>query len=388
MGNLTRRQILLGGGAIVGAGLAPVFPATTGSSAFNLISAALGADIAKPDQPIKMSSNENPYGPSRVALQAIAENIHLTNRYAADSRNLIKVVANINNISPDHVMTGTGSSEILNVAGMLVGLQQGSVVCADPTYQSLLDYAENAGVEIIRVRVSEGLNADLDGMRKAVRSDTNMMYIVNPNNPIPSVIEKNAMKAFVLEQAEDRLVFVDEAYHEYVDNPDYESMIGLIAEGYNNIIVSRTSSKIHGLAGMRVGFGFAHPDLINEMNLRKTGADNSVGTGRRLRQLPGHGVSGLLKAQKQGSIGDRRTDVRGPRCSLRQIQHQLYIHRNRRRKRRGSGNDAEGRHHDGAIIPAIQYLVTCQYVDTRGHALLRAGLQEAVRLEKVLQKRR
>jgi histidinol-phosphate aminotransferase len=277
MSNLTRRQILLGGGAIVGAGLAPVIPATMGSSAFNLISAALGADIAKPDQPIKMSSNENPYGPSRVALQAIAENIHLTNRYAADSTNLIKVVANINNISPDHVMTGTGSSEVLNVAGMLVGLQQGSVVCADPTYQSLLDYAENAGVEIIRVRVAEGLNADLDGMRKAVRSDTNMMYIVNPNNPIPSVIEKNAMKAFVLEQAEDRLVFVDEAYHEYVDNPDYESMIGLIAEGYNNIIVSRTSSKIHGLAGMRVGFGFAHPDLINEMNQRKTGAATVLG---------------------------------------------------------------------------------------------------------------
>ena len=277
MGNLTRRQILLGGGAIVGAGLAPVIPATTGSSAFNLISAALGADIAKPDQLIKMSSNENPYGPSRVALQAIAENIHLTNRYAADSTNLIKVVANINNISPDHVMTGTGSSEILNVAGMLVGLRQGSVVCADPTYQSLLDYAENAGVEIIRVRVAEGLNADLDGMRKAVRSDTNMMYIVNPNNPIPSVIEKSAMKEFVLEQAEDRLVFVDEAYHEYVDNPDYESMIGLIAEGYNNIIVSRTSSKIHGLAGMRVGFGFAHPDLINEMNMRKTGAETVLG---------------------------------------------------------------------------------------------------------------
>lgn len=277
MGNLTRRQILLGGGAIVGAGLAPVIPATTGSSAFNLISAALGADIAKPDHPIRMSSNENPYGPSRVALQAIAENIHLTNRYLADSTNLIKVVANINNISPDHVMTGTGSSEILNVAGMLVGLQQGSVVCADPTYQSLLDYAENAGVEIIRVRVAEGLNADLDGMRKAVRSDTNMMYIVNPNNPIPSVIEKNAMKAFVLEQAEDRLVFVDEAYHEYVDNPDYESMIGLVAEGHNNIIVSRTSSKIHGLAGMRVGFGFAHPDLINEMKLRKTGAETVLG---------------------------------------------------------------------------------------------------------------
>ena len=277
MGNLTRRQILLGGGAIVGAGLVPVIPATTGSSALSLISTALGANIPKPDQPIKMSSNENPYGPSRVALQAIAKNIHLTNRYAADPADLIKVVAKINNISADHIMTGTGSSEILNVAGMLVGLREGSVVCADPTYQSLLRYAENAGVEILRVRVAEGLNADLEGMRKAVRSDTNMMYIVNPNNPIPSVIEKNKMKEFVLEQAEDRLVFVDEAYHEYVDNPDYESMLGLVAEGHNNIIVSRTSSKIHGLAGMRVGFGFAHPDLINEMKMRRTGQETVLG---------------------------------------------------------------------------------------------------------------
>ncbi len=277
MGNLTRRQILLGGGAIVGAGLAPVIPTASGSSALNLISMALGADIPQPDQPIRMSSNENPYGPSRVALQAIAQNIHLTNRYAADPTNLINVVADINNISPDHVMTGTGSSEILNVAGMLLGLRQGSVVCADPTYQSLLRYAENAGVEILRVRVAEGLNADLEGMRRAVRSDTNMMYIVNPNNPIPSVIEKNTMKEFVLEQAEERLVFVDEAYHEYVDNPDYESMVGLIAEGHNNIIVSRTASKIHGLAGMRVGFGFAHPDLINEMKMRRTGQETVLG---------------------------------------------------------------------------------------------------------------
>ena len=133
MGNLTRRQILLGGSAIVGAGLVPAIPTTSGSSAFSLISKALGADIPQPNQPLRMSSNENPYGPSRVALQAIAENIHLTNRYAANPTNLIKLVADINNISPDHVMTGTGSSEILNVAGMLLGLREGSVVCADPT---------------------------------------------------------------------------------------------------------------------------------------------------------------------------------------------------------------------------------------------------------------
>ena len=279
MGQLTRRQILLGGGAVVGAGLAPVIPATAASPALNLVAAALGATKPTPDHPIRLSANENPYGPSRVALQAIARNLHLANRYAdwELEAELIDILASINNIPTDHIMVTTGSSEVLNVAGLLAGLRTGSVVCVDPTYQALLDYAQNAGVEIIRVPVNENLTADLPAMRRAIRSDTVMVYLVNPNNPIPTVIEKNAMRDFVLEMAERRLVFIDEAYHEYVENPDYESMLGLVARGHKNIIVSRTASKIHGLAGMRVGFGYAHPDLINEMKMRRTGDNNVLG---------------------------------------------------------------------------------------------------------------
>ncbi len=279
MGNLTRRQILLGGTAIVGAGLAPVIPATNRSPVLRLVSSARAAVNPTPHDPIRLSANENPYGPSRVALKAIAKNLHLANRYADREleAELIDVLSAINSMPQDHMMVTTGSAEVLNVAGLLAGLRTGSVVCVDPTYQGLLRYAENAGVEIIRVPVNENLNADLPAMRRAIRSDTVMVYIVNPNNPIPTVIEKNAMKDFVLEMAEKRLVFVDEAYHEYVENPDYESMLGLIRQGYNNIIVSRTSSKIHGLAGMRVGFGYAHPDLINEMKMRRTGDNNVLG---------------------------------------------------------------------------------------------------------------
>lgn len=279
MGNLTRRQVLLGGTAIVGASLAPVIQSTNGSPILRLVSSARAAVNPTPDNPIRLSANENPYGPSRVALKAIANNLHLANRYADREleAELIDVLSAINSMPQDHMMVTTGSAEVLNVAGLLAGLRTGSVVCVDPTYQGLLRYAENAGVEIIRVPVNENLNADLPAMRRAIRSDTVMVYIVNPNNPIPTVIEKNAMKDFVLEMAEKRLVFVDEAYHEYVENPDYESMLGLIRQGYNNIIVSRTSSKIHGLAGMRVGFGYAHPDLINEMKMRRTGDNNVLG---------------------------------------------------------------------------------------------------------------
>lgn len=271
MSALTRRQVLLGGTALAAAGLIPAIPKTPLTPAMKLMQSALADDIARPDYMIRLGANENPYGPSRVALKAINDNMHLANRYSGDPRPLISVIAGINNVATENVVVGTGSSEILKVAGMMAARDQGSIVCADPTYQSLLRHAESAGAEIIRVPVNESLNADLDAMRAALRDDTNMVYLVNPNNPIPSVIEKNAMREFVLEMSKNYLVFVDEAYHEYVENPDYSSMIGLIAEGHKNIIVSRTASKIHGLAGLRIGFGFAHPDQAAEMNRMKTG---------------------------------------------------------------------------------------------------------------------
>jgi len=209
-----------------------------------LMREALAADVPQPDYVIRLSANENPYGPARVALKAIDANMHLADRYSANPRELMKVVAELNGMTPDHVVVGSGSGEILRVAGMLTGMTGGSVVCADPTYQDLLRYAEAAGSEIIRIPVNEGLNADLDAMRNAVRADTKLVYLVNPNNPIPSVIEKNALRDFVLEMSESRLVFIDEAYYEYVENPDYASMLSLVAEGRRNIIVSRTASKI------------------------------------------------------------------------------------------------------------------------------------------------
>ena len=277
MTTLTRRQILLGGSAIAAAGLIPAIPKTPLTPEMRMMGRALAADVPRPDYMVRLGANENPYGPSRVALKAISANMNLANRYADDPSPLMSILAGLNDLSTDNIVVGTGSSEVLNVAGMISGLRGGSIVCVDPTYQSLLRYAENAGAEIIRVPVNEALNADLDGMRKALRDDTNMVYLVNPNNPVPSVIEKNAMREFVLEMAENYLVFVDEAYHEYVDDPDYESMLGLVREGHNNIIVSRTASKIHGLAGLRVGFGYAHPDLVNEMRQRMTGRNNALG---------------------------------------------------------------------------------------------------------------
>lgn len=274
---ISRRQVLIGSAALAGASLIPGIPLTPIGSALQFSRSAMAAGISRPDKIIRMSANENPYGPSRIAMQAIADTIELSNRYADDPTELITLIAKLNDVMPENIMVGDGSSEVLNVAGLLSGMSRGSVVCADPTFQALLRYAENAGATIIKVPVNDELGTDLVAMKRAIKRNTKLVYLVNPNNPIPSIIEKTELRDFVLEVAEKRLVFVDEAYHEFVDNSDYETLMDLISKGQKNLIISRTSSKIHGLAGLRIGFGFAHPDLASKMVRRKTGRLNVIG---------------------------------------------------------------------------------------------------------------
>ena len=268
MTGISRRQVLLGGGALMGAGLVP---------GVSLVNSAFGDEIPRPDYLIRAGTNENPWGPSRVAIQAINRSLQKSSQYGLNRERLVRLVADINDVAADHVAVGTGSGEILKTAALIATLNRGSIVCADPTYHDLTRYAERVGAEIIRVPVDKGFGTDLNAMRKAIRADTKCVYLVNPNNPIPSIIEKNALREFVLEISQDRMVFVDEAYFEFVEDPNYATMMDLVRDGHKNIIVARTASKIHGLAGLRIGFGFAHPDLITEIDRRKTGNINALG---------------------------------------------------------------------------------------------------------------
>jgi len=268
MATISRRQLLLGGSAMLGSTLLPTFAQQ-----------ALAQEISRPDHMVRAGTNENPYGPSRVALQAIADSIKLANKYGGGSRReLLDLVAKINGVSPEHVSMATGSGEILKTGGLIASWEEGSsIVCADPTYHDLVRYAGNSGSEIIRVPVREDFSIDLEAIASAIRPDTVMVYLVNPNNPTPTLLYYDELRAFVEEVSKDRMVFVDEAYYEYVEDPRYGSMIDLVAEGNENVIVARTASKIHGLAGLRVGFGFAHPDMIRRINQLKTGGMNHLG---------------------------------------------------------------------------------------------------------------
>ena len=271
MKNISRRKILTSSGAFLGASmLHAVSPISSSLYAAN--------QFTKNFDVVQADKNENPYGPSRVALKAISKAMNLANRYEGRSRRqLIKMIAELNGVSPENVALGTGSGEILKTGGLIASWEEGSIVCADPTYQDLVRYASRARSKIIRVPVDENLACNLEAISNAIKNDTRMVYLVNPNNPIPNVINGSELRDFVTEISKDRMVFIDEAYHEYVKDPNYQSMMGLIAEGKRNIIVARTASKIHGLAGLAVGFGFAHPDHIKEINQLKTGKNNILG---------------------------------------------------------------------------------------------------------------
>lgn len=276
---ISRRKFLLGSSAVVAAGAMQGIPGTPFSPPINLMKSALGqGSIAMPDKLIRMNSNENPWGPSRAALRAINAAVEEANLYTYFlAGEMSELIGGQQNIEPEHISVGAGSAEILKIGGLLASMDQGSIVVPDPTFEDLPRYAEANGSEVIRVPVNDNLETDLDAMASAIRRDTKLVYICNPNNPIPNIIEKNALRDFILEISRDRMVFVDEAYHEFVDNPNYGSMMDLIRDGRQNIIIARTASKIHGLAGLRVGFGFSHPDHAAEITRRMTGTLNIIG---------------------------------------------------------------------------------------------------------------
>jgi len=301
MAGLSRRNFLFGTAALTGAGLIKGIPGTPLTPEIGLMKNAFG-EVTRPDWIIRASSNENPYGPSRVALQAIARALKDSNKYGGITDQIIAELAGIEDLPVESITVGTGSGEILNVSALIASLEPGSIVAPYPTFESLPRYAGNMGSEIIRVPVDENMHIDLDAMYAAIRPDTRMVYLCNPNNPIPSIIEKNAMRAFVEEVSRDRLVFVDEAYYEFVDNPDLASMMPFVQAGNPNVIVARTASKIHGMAALRIGFAYAHPDMIAQMNMKKTGSLNILGQHAALASIRDMSFQDFSRARNRESL--------------------------------------------------------------------------------------
>jgi histidinol-phosphate aminotransferase len=213
---------------------------------------------------IKLSSNENPYGFSAGAKQALLDSIADGNRYASPDlvNKLEQEIAAREGLKAENVVLGTGSGEVLCMAAIAFG--QGEIVAPDPTFQSLMRYAEALGAKIKNVPINEKFEHDFDAMTTAVSAATSLVYVCNPNNPTASLSPKNDLLAFCRETARKVTVFADEAYLEYTDDFPRNSLVELVRKG-ENIIVSRTFSKIYGMAGLRVGYGLARTDIAQKL---------------------------------------------------------------------------------------------------------------------------
>ncbi len=213
---------------------------------------------------VRLSANENPYGPSSRAFHAITDSFGLACRYPDEHNNvLIDKLAKLNGVKHDQILLGDGSGEILKLcAETFTGPQNGKLVAADPTFEAILNNASANGAEVVKVPLTSSFQHDLPKMRDSAKAG--LIYVCNPNNPTASITRKDELRDFIATTPPQTTILVDEAYFHYADRPHYDSVIALVKD-HPNLIVSRTFSKIYGMAGLRCGYCVARKETIDRM---------------------------------------------------------------------------------------------------------------------------
>jgi histidinol-phosphate aminotransferase len=234
------------------------------------------SQIDIPAGQIRLVFNENPYGPSPKALEAVAKILPKTAYYpGAIEQDLPALFTERHRLDSDQVFLASGSNEGLQAAMMAFG-KQGKVISPSLTYSDHLVYAERLGIAVERIPLREDMSIDLDAMARAVDDTVGLVYLCNPNNPTGMAIDGDELRSFCRELSPRVPILIDEAYNELTDKPDYTSMIDLVREGAN-VLITRTFSKIFGMAGLRVGYGMGHPDMVELVKDHVMAWPNGVG---------------------------------------------------------------------------------------------------------------
>ena len=214
---------------------------------------------------VKLSSNENPYGPSERVLNAIKNSFNDACRYPYEFiQELQKTLAKKHDVPIESIVITGGSNEALRITGLAISNKGGNIVAGQPTYLALMNYAEAWGAEIKWVPVDSDKGYNLKKIRQSIDKETNMVFIANPNNPTGTLLKANSLADFCEDISKQTLVFCDEAYYDYINEKDYPSMDYLVRKG-ENVIISRTFSKVYGMAGLRIGYLVLKPKLADDL---------------------------------------------------------------------------------------------------------------------------
>ena len=227
---------------------------------------------------IRLDSNENPNGPGAKAFEAIRAMFGESNRYPdAQDDALVAAIARANGVSEENVVLGCGSSETLRMCVEAFVNTAQHLVTAAPTFELPQNFARTMGRPVVTVPVDDKLRLDL-GQMAAKAGGAGLVFFCNPNNPTATVHGDAAVREFVARVRRDSpatYILIDEAYHEYVDDPSYRTAIPL-ALADPNVIVARTFSKVFGMAGLRVGYGIMHRDTARRLQGWRLGSGVNV----------------------------------------------------------------------------------------------------------------
>jgi histidinol-phosphate aminotransferase len=213
---------------------------------------------------VRLSSNENPYGPSASALKAMTDGFTLAWRYPDEYADMLAdELARMNNVPVEQILLGDGSGEILKLSAAAFTSREKKLVVANPTFEAIARHASVASAEVVKIDLAADYSHDVKKILAAANG-AGLVYICNPNNPTASITPKNDLSDFLAKVSPATMVLVDEAYHHYVESNDYESVIPLVKQ-YPNLIVARTFSKIYGMAGLRCGYCITQRANISRM---------------------------------------------------------------------------------------------------------------------------
>ena len=269
---------------------------------------------------IRIDGNENPYGPSPKAREAILASIVRAPRYADTEVDALGTqLAAAHGLPVKQVIIGTGSGELLKITA-LMGANAGpggELIAAVPTYEELPAFGTRLGLTVKGIPVDSKHQHDLGRMHAAINAKTRVVYICSPNNPTGTVVARAELETFIKAVPEQVLVVVDEAYIHLVDDPNAGSVDALVRD-IPNLLVVRTFSKIHGLAGLRVGYGLAHEKTAATVAAWGLTYPNGTGIAAATASLNDHA---FLSQTRTALINDRRRiqaaiDARGlPRAA-------------------------------------------------------------------------
>lgn len=282
MGNsiITRRQ-LLRRGALLAGGLPfagslldkiqasplvtnPVVPLIHGTEAWTDKDVALNApEVLK----ARLFANENPFGPSDKAKKAIMDALPTSYQYPFRSMgDLTKKIADFEGVKQENILMASGSSPLLMAAALTYSKPGGNIITGDPSYEDLPSKATRVGEKWVKVPLTADFKLDLEAMEKAIDDNTGLVYICNPNNPTATVLDTAKLKSFCERVSKRVPVFIDEAYIDYLPDPQGTTLIPMVNTGAN-IIVARTFSKLYGFAGLRIGYIVTQPETIKKLSV-------------------------------------------------------------------------------------------------------------------------